>query len=107
MVAPHADGEQLLGALDGPGQQADRLGGGLLAHEADDGVGDGGRGDSPAAAPPTPSATSRSVGPAYPESSLPDRTSPGWERATPEKRSTVLTPSRDPTAVGPSVPGAA
>jgi hypothetical protein len=36
---------------------------------------------SPAACPPMPSATTSSVGPAYPESSLPVRTSPTSERA--------------------------
>src|SRR4051812_24346246 len=48
---------------------------------------------SPAAAPPTPSATSMQVGPMNPESSLPLRTRPTWLSATPEKRNTLITPS--------------
>ena len=61
---------------------------------------------SPAAAPPTPSATSMQVGPMNPESSLPLRTRPTWLSATPENLSTWLTPSLGPTNSDPlTVPG--
>src|SRR4051794_28565076 len=47
---------------------------------------------SPAAAPPTPSATSMQVAPMKPESSLSARTRPTWVRATPDNRNTGTPP---------------